>query len=507
MRRRAYALLFLFPRLLYAQDKQQAHIDSLAGQLSEARNDTNKVKQLDLISFACSTVDPDKGIRYANEAKKLSEELGWKKGVARANSDLGINYKEKSDYEKALEYDRLALEQYRLLGMKSSMAGVLANMSLVCLAKSDYPEALKNAFEAEKICEELPDKITLAAIKEDIAIIYMDQHEFGKASQYFSVALQLQKKNKNKAGIARISGNLGIIEDARGNYSKALEYYMMAMTSNEESGNKNSTQINLANIGNAYLHLKNYSPALVNHFRALRISEELGMKQSIAVNKGNIGEDYFFIAKDTATSLIPDSLVKNTREANLQQAIIYLDEAKKACAEIGYFAPMIEFAGYLSEAYYLSGDYKNAFDTFRQNKKISDSIFSAQDELKIKSLETRRALELKDKEIAISNLKAEKNRDENYLLLAGIVLLLMATGLVVRALIRRNAKHKIILSDIASIQSHELRAPVARILGLAKLFNIKEPEDPVNKQLMGYIEEASIELDVIIRKVVDKTVE
>ena len=122
-------------------------------------------------------------------------------------------------------------------------------------------------------------------------------------------------------------------------------------------------------------------------------------------------------------------------------------------------------------------------------------------------METRRALELKDKEIAISNLEAEKNRDENYLLLAGIILLLAATGFIVRALIRRNTRHKIVLSDIASFQSHELRAPVARILGLAKLFNMKEPDDPVNKQLMDHIEKASIELDGIVRKVVDKTVE
>ena len=508
MRKMFYAGLFLVPFLLQGQNNQpQRLVDSLVKQLPRYANDTGKIKQLDAISFAYSTIDPAKGIAYAHEAKKLSEELRWKKGIAMANSDLGINYSAKPDNAKALQYDQEALEQYRALKMKSAEAGVLANISLVHLSQSNYSKALENAFEAEKIDEALADKSALGIIKEDIAIIYMEQRQFEKAAQYFAVALRMQQKSGNSAGVARISGNLGIIEDSKGNYSKALEYYMLALKANEASGNKNSAQINLANIGNAYSHLQNYSLALASHFRALRISEELGVPQSIAVNKGNIGETYFFIAEDSAATIVPDSLVKNGKEANLRLAIVYLEQAQQACAAISFFGPMIEFGDFLSEAYYLSGDYQKAYTTIRQNKKISDSVFSAEGDQKIKSLETRRALEMKEKELSISNLKAEKNRDENYLLITGIVFLLVIIAYGLRTLLRRSARHKNIMSDIASIQSHELRAPVARILGLAKLFNMKEPADPVNKELMSYIAEASIELDGIVRKVVNKTVE
>jgi signal transduction histidine kinase len=55
------------------------------------------------------------------------------------------------------------------------------------------------------------------------------------------------------------------------------------------------------------------------------------------------------------------------------------------------------------------------------------------------------------------------------------------------------------LRKYAYMNSHELRAPLARILGLLQLFKHEQiPEQ--TKMLLGYMEEASIELDTVIRQ-------
>ncbi|MDQ3290609.1 MAG: PAS domain-containing protein, partial [Bacteroidota bacterium] len=60
------------------------------------------------------------------------------------------------------------------------------------------------------------------------------------------------------------------------------------------------------------------------------------------------------------------------------------------------------------------------------------------------------------------------------------------------------------LREIAYSQSHEVRRPVANILGLLKCLN-KDDFGPENQQVLQYLEQTTEELDQLIRKIVDKT--
>jgi PAS domain S-box-containing protein len=62
-----------------------------------------------------------------------------------------------------------------------------------------------------------------------------------------------------------------------------------------------------------------------------------------------------------------------------------------------------------------------------------------------------------------------------------------------------------VLMEIAAIQSHKVRGPVATILGLGQFFNYTDLGDPVNKVLMEGIQTVSADLDTIIKEVVGKS--
>jgi PAS domain S-box-containing protein len=72
-----------------------------------------------------------------------------------------------------------------------------------------------------------------------------------------------------------------------------------------------------------------------------------------------------------------------------------------------------------------------------------------------------------------------------------------ADHLHLRTIERQNEQ----LREIAWIQSHEVRSPLANILGLVPLFNYEDTADPLNSQLLNMIAEASLRLDHIIRKI------
>jgi PAS domain S-box-containing protein len=62
------------------------------------------------------------------------------------------------------------------------------------------------------------------------------------------------------------------------------------------------------------------------------------------------------------------------------------------------------------------------------------------------------------------------------------------------------------LQEIASISSHELRRPVATILGLVSLFDQKNPDNPLNNEIVSHLHITAQELDSVIHAIVEKTI-
>jgi DNA-binding NtrC family response regulator len=61
------------------------------------------------------------------------------------------------------------------------------------------------------------------------------------------------------------------------------------------------------------------------------------------------------------------------------------------------------------------------------------------------------------------------------------------------------------LLEIAFLQSHQIRRPIADILGLISIFNFDDPCDPENLEILTRLETTATDLDSIIREIVQKT--
>lgn len=62
------------------------------------------------------------------------------------------------------------------------------------------------------------------------------------------------------------------------------------------------------------------------------------------------------------------------------------------------------------------------------------------------------------------------------------------------------------LQEIASISSHEIRKPVATILGLINLFDQEQLNNPLNKEIVKHLDTTARELDAVIHTIVEKSV-
>jgi len=69
------------------------------------------------------------------------------------------------------------------------------------------------------------------------------------------------------------------------------------------------------------------------------------------------------------------------------------------------------------------------------------------------------------------------------------------------ALIDQNER----LKNIASLSSHELRRPVASMIGLLNILDRENFSNPENKQIMDHLHTVTQEIDEVIRVIVNKT--
>lgn len=507
----------MFTYQTQAQVGSRRTIDSLINVLSTLQDDTNKVKVLEKISYIYSGITPDSGIRYGYSTLNLAKKLGWNKGIAVANADLGFNYKTLSEYDSALKHEEEALEIYQKLNLKSSEAAMLCNIASIYHSKGNYTKALNYNLQALKVFESLNVESAQAAILENIGSIFLEQQDYDKTRAYYVKALKINESLKDSLSLARNLGNIGIVYDKEGLYTEALGYHMQALAINKMFGNNYSVQLNHANIGVVYHHMNKISDALKHHLIALRISEQIKSKASIAVNSGNVGEMYLQLAKNT-----------KDKTFYLNKSITFLETATKLCMEINHPAPLVEFSQHLSEAYALNRDYPKALAEYKFHSSIKDSLFSIQTKIKLSELELRREMDIKEKnlqikenEVQILTLRTRQERHMRIIYLFGLILVLLVLAITIREIIQYRKSNKtlkvenerqyqdiekrnMILEEIAHMHSHEIRSHVATILGLSELLDTKDLSNKTNETILNGVKESSIKLDIVLKDISNK---
>ena len=366
----------------------------------ESGNKSGIARQLvNIGNVYSSQSDYPKALEYYFKAIKIREELGDKSGIANSLGNIGIIYAYKSDYPKAIEYYHKSINISEELGDKSGVANNLGNIGIIYANQSDFPKALMYYHKALKINEELGDKSGIATNQERIGLIYKNQSDYPKALINYRKALKINEELGDKSGIATNLINIGTIHALQFDYTKTLEYYHQALKIGEELGDKSVVALTIGNIGIIYDKLSDYPKALEYYVKALKIDEDLENKSGVARHLANIGILHLSQSKDSIIVLSnnKNELMKN-KEKNIEKSIEYLEKAIYIFKNSGESQQLSLALDNLSQAYQLKSDYKRAFESYREYKSLQDSIFSMDKQKEIANLESKRELEIKEKE-------------------------------------------------------------------------------------------------------------
>lgn len=400
-------LLFIFTLPVLAQKQGQPLIDSLLKELPRSKDDTLKVKLLINLSLEYENVSPDDGIKYGKQALELAGRVQWKKGIARANNNIGGNYNAKSDFPQAMDYYLKALTINEELGDKEGIATNSVNIGIIYYNQLDYNKALDYYLKALSINETL--------YSDDKAIAAMTPPERQKLKKQLAA---------NLVDIGTLYSTLPVPD-----YAKAREYYQRSLFINQQINNKEGIGEIYSNIGADFFAQNNYPQALKYDFMSLAIYQGLGNKDGISANLGAIGATYLAIAKDSGSTHIADSLVPADKSTIIGKAIEYLNNGIAICRETGNLTYIIQFSHDASDAYMLAGNCADAYKNLQLYTTTKDSVFSQQNTMKIEGLEKQREKELNDRFI---KLQQSKIRNENLFTATGFAVLLLIIAIIIR---------------------------------------------------------------------------
>jgi tetratricopeptide (TPR) repeat protein len=165
--------------------------------------------------------------------------------------------------------------------------------------------------------------------------------------------------------------------------------------------------------------------------------------------------------------------------------------------------------------YFSTGDYKSAIIQNMRAQQMHDSLRVNMNARLLSELQLKYESSQKDKEIAtISHAKRKENKQLFVIAALGALFIIFFLILFLQYRIiwhnnhsikKSNAKKAKALDDIAFIQSHELRKPLASILGLINV--IKASDGVVDTECLNHLEAAAKDLDEKVHDVTSHTYE
>jgi signal transduction histidine kinase/tetratricopeptide (TPR) repeat protein len=471
--------------LSFSQKKGQAKIDSMIAEIPKIKNDTLKVRTYNRIAEEYFFIDTDKAMQFCKIGLKLGTKMNWTRSIAVTNAAIGRAFSDKGNYDSSMIYYNRALEINTKAKDYWNMSSVLNNMGVVEQnIKSDYPKATKYYIEALKAAENLPDKYVSAVCYDNISTIYLFQKNYPKALDYGFRGLRLreslskiaQTSVDNSREIGNSLTSIGNIYVEMKDWANAKDYTLKAIKIHQKVGNKEG-------LANAYSNLAmtfqtDYRKQIELGLKAKNLWNEVNPNHLEAIgNLANIGTAYLdLVRNDTLNKL------KNERKTLLNQAENYLQKAIKLSEQNGETANKAQNVGNLAELQALKGDYRNAYNNFRAYQNAQDSLYSQQSKNEIAGLESKREIELRDKEIELNKLALENQKKQQIALFIGLGLLVIIGGLLFWqnqtrkrtniTLLRLNSEldeANKIKAKFFAILSHDLRSPVANLISFLNL--------------------------------------
>ncbi|WP_250631822.1 tetratricopeptide repeat protein [Rhodoflexus caldus] len=424
----------------------------------------------------------------------IDRALQNKYGIARTLNNMGVLFEKMGDTLQSITHYRQALAQAEQIDNKQLQAAALGNIAIYYKNQKNYTLAIKNQLKSLALKKQINDLRGVANSLGNIGIIYADQKAFKEAIHYLHQTRAIAERVGDVSILATSWGNLGAYHMEIGNIDSSDYYLQKAFAMATENNLTSLTKSITDDLCNLYVKKQDFKQALrykmmSDSLNQLLFNSEKQRLTEQAKSRYDLQQQQAEIERLQWNARL--QAMDNERQAKIIRLLGQEAQLKEMVAE----KKQLELSLLSSQKKLLE---KEQESTTQQLKKQAAEL-----ELqKIKNAENQLKISLQTQQIAYNRL----------LIIAGIFIFLFA-GTAVYLVIRRirqrlhnnQRRHMQTIDEIAHINSHQMRAPIATLLGLMNLIKMDMNQGIYNPYLIDLLDKTVQKMDETVRQVSDRT--
>ena len=275
-------LLWSLSKSCFAQDYQQAIIDSLKQELSISKIDTSNVLSMVELVNQYKYANADSALFYAQKALMLSRKIKFHEGEFRSLLMMGFALSLASNHSRALELELKALRIAEKYNFTIGRGEVLNRLGVIYRGTNDFPRALFYLKQSKQLFDSLHNYYMAVMPEVHLGRTYYAMHLPDSALYYCLMA----DKNIKRYGAEFMScANLiplARLQADKGNVQLALNYYQQSLLAGYPTGQYFFTYKANLEIAEIYQQAGQHDSCIYYAQRALDDAQKNGSGNPIA---------------------------------------------------------------------------------------------------------------------------------------------------------------------------------------------------------------------------------
>lgn len=401
-------------------NQEQERIDSLLVRLADPRSPAEQIQTLNELCRIFIRTDPEKTIQYGELALQLYQQnrLDPQPCLLRY---IAYAYDRKGDYSKALEYLERAIP---FLSKDDTMNyfRTVDYLAYLYLKNGEYLRAIEQYNQNLDAAGEAGMNTAITRAHAGLANAYRMVVDTGKEMFHLEKFLESAIEDSLKRDISIVEFRLGDFLLDGFEYEIALAHFRKALAIAEDL-NDSSWMVSILNrIAWNHFVLNEPDSALSYYEQSLDLAVRLNLKAGMVNAYGNMGNLY------------------RDRNDNERALTFYNQSLELARGDTDYYH-LAWVSRDISELYAKLGEYKTAFEVYKQYKAYEDTMREQQYNNLLLEARSRYEADKAEKELEVMSLKLKTTRYFNYGLTGAILGILTIAILLVRH-IRLSSKQR-----------------------------------------------------------------
>lgn len=514
-----------------AQSSANLSLDSLLKLIkNHPTHDTTRVLLLNQLSFNRYYSDPVAALKYGFEARRIADSLHYTRGEADAFRQIGLAFWAQADISIAMKYYMTGLKIAQVNHHAQVEADITSNIGTAYTGLGNPQEALVFLNRSRAMQQKLKNSWREAAVLNNIGDAYLALKKLDEAREAYTLAFRKGTEANFTLGVSTNLRNLGNIYEIKGKYDSALANYFKCIDLSSQINDNRGFILSHKSIASVYFKknelakAKKYvqtglDAALKVKLRAFardlfelmyKISEAEGDQKkafayfkSFSAYKDSVqnlrvvsevdGERLRFETEKKQTEielLKKDSELTTERLSNKSKQLI-LSIVISVLSLLSLTLAVWNFLRVKRSAILLGEKNKEIQKQHLKLSEQNDELTALNEEIRSQQEEVmaqRDSLAEKNLEIEKINQKlAEVNES-----------LEQIVDQRTKVLKEQNKK----LSEYAFINAHNLRAPLARVMGLVNLL-LDKPQPEEQPIILNHLKKSSEDLDTVVKSIRD----